>query len=44
MRKRNQAKKKLNWSFCFFVHSLPFANQANQKQKNALLQKWQHKK
>ena len=38
MRNRNQAKKKLNWSFCFFVDSsclLP----PQAKQNNALLQK-----
>ena len=36
IRNRNQAKKKLNWSFCFFVHSfrlLPLG----QTKKNALL-------
>ena len=39
MRNRNQAKKKLNWSFCFLVDSsclLP----PQAKQNNALLQKW----
>ena len=39
MRNRNQAKKKLNWSFCFFVDSFCLLP-PQAKQKNALLQKW----
>ena len=38
MRNRNQAKKKLNWSFCFFVDSFCLLP-PQAKQKNALLQK-----
>ena len=39
MRNRNQVKKQLNWSFCFFVDSFSLLP-PQAKQKNALLQKW----
>ena len=40
MRNRNQTKKNLNWSFCFFVVDSFCLLPPQAKQKNALLQKW----